>query len=280
MRQSLEHKRNDDQIKHLNVAFEIKKITENDADFFVFEGLASTFEMDQGKDIVMPGAFKKSLRARTPVLLWQHSSYEPIGMPVEIRETADGLYLKGKLPREDTFVSGRVIPQMKIGSIKSMSIGFYTKVSEYDNDTNIRKLMEIDLREVSLVTFPMNEGALISDFKAARDLPALLDALDLKSDARESLESSIRRVTSPGYTVDAIKAMTRRDLERGLRDAGFCSNDAAKMIAGQFEQRSESAGDDDDEQIKAALGEIAGMLDTFERDATIRSIFQKVNSHA
>lgn len=153
-------------LDRIEVPFEIKATNNDDKDFFTFEGLASTFgNVDQGGDVVVSGAFNKSLVKRAPVILWQHNSSEPIGMPVEVKEVQEGLYLKARLPKDDTLVKGRVIPQMKVGSIRKMSIGFNTIESDRDRD-GVRLLKELDLWEVSLVTFPMNEQAGVTGFKS------------------------------------------------------------------------------------------------------------------
>lgn len=153
-------------IEHIDVSFEVKQIDDSDDEFFRFEGLASTFgNVDLVNDIVLRGAFKDSLVEKTPVILWQHKSDSPLGMPEEIRETEQGLFLKAKLPKADTFVAGRVIPQIKVGSISTMSIGFRIVEREF-NDEGIRLLKKVDLLEVSLVTFPANELAKVTGFKA------------------------------------------------------------------------------------------------------------------
>ena len=90
----------------------------------------------------------------------------------EAREDAKGLFVKGIMPKDDTFVSGRVIPQMKSGSVSDMSIGFMIK--DYDIKEGVRYLKEVSLLETSLVTIPMNPEANVTGFKNAvsyQDLP-------------------------------------------------------------------------------------------------------------
>lgn len=155
-------------LERIDVNFEIKQILqEQDDGFFRFEGLASTFgNIDLVDDIVVKGAFTESLEKRIPKILWQHSYYEPIGMPEIIKEVDEGLFLVGKLPKEDTLVKGRVIPQIKVGSVNTMSIGFSIPEggSEVRSD-GVRLLKRIDLKEVSLVTFEANSLAKVSGFK-------------------------------------------------------------------------------------------------------------------
>ena len=146
--------------------FEVKATAEEN-NIFTFEGYASTFNnIDYGDDVVIRGAFANSLAKNSQVpILWQHQMSEVIGISVQLYEDDKGLFIKGNLPKEDTLVSGRIIPQMKVGSIKEMSIGFFTKNYDMAKD-GIRLLKEIDLFEVSLVTKAMNSQALVSGFKS------------------------------------------------------------------------------------------------------------------
>ncbi len=154
------------EMKHIMVPCHIELKQMDDPDFFFFEGYASTFgNLDRTDDIVMQGAFLESLSEMKPKLLWQHDTSEPIGIFEKIREDEKGLFVTGKMPKKDSFVSGRVIPQMEIGSINSMSIGFRTIKSEFDTETEIRKLIKVKLFEISLVSIPANPEAIITAFK-------------------------------------------------------------------------------------------------------------------
>ena len=90
---------------------------------------------------------------------------EVIGISVQLYEDDKGLFIKGNLPKDDTLVSGRIIPQIKVGSIQEMSIGYFVEDYEMKKD-GIRLLKKINLFEVSLVTKAMNSQALISGFKS------------------------------------------------------------------------------------------------------------------
>ena len=152
---------------------EIKQVSDEEGEFFEFEGYGSTFgNEDLGGDVVRPGAFEKSLaEARAsgePVpVLWQHDADMPLGVYVELSEDAKGLRVKGRMPKEDEFVSKRVVPQMKVGSIRKMSIGYRTRKSTFDEENFVRYLDEVELWEISLVTFPMNPQAGVTGFKNA-----------------------------------------------------------------------------------------------------------------
>jgi HK97 family phage prohead protease len=130
-----------------------------------FAGYASVFaEADDSGDIVMPGAFGKSLgrRGRDRVrLLFQHDPREPVGLWERIAEDGFGLWVEGRLvpgvPRADAL--RRLIASR---AIDGLSIGFRTVRASRDRGSGHRRLYEIDLWEISIVTFPMMAGARIA----------------------------------------------------------------------------------------------------------------------
>lgn len=154
--------------KTLDHEFELKALSETGE----FEGLASVFNVeDQVRDIVAPGAFKKSLRAakrrgRMPALLWQHDSREPIGAWLDMRETDEGLYAKGKLLINEIPRAKQAHALLQAGGLSGLSIGFQTIMSEMNDKTGVRTLTEVELWEVSLVTFPALDVARVANVKA------------------------------------------------------------------------------------------------------------------
>lgn len=161
--------------KYLTIPFKVTKQV-NDDEYFRFEGYASTYNnVDLGDDMVTEGAFENTLKTKAPSdinLLWQHNIDMPLGVYEEIRNDKNGLFVRGKMPKEHSQVKD-VMALMKCGAIKSMSIGYIPTKFDYD-DRGIRLLKEIDLYEISLVTMPMNPKAVITGTKAvsaARDLP-------------------------------------------------------------------------------------------------------------
>lgn len=138
-----------------------------------FIAYASTFHnTDEVGDAVQPGAFDNTLKNRRPKLLWMHDMRQPVGFIDSIYPDAKGLRIEGRMPKEDSFVSGRLAPQLRIGGVDSMSIGYRTVKSERVGEVN--KLLELDLFEVSFVTIPANTQATLQGFKGAThfdDLP-------------------------------------------------------------------------------------------------------------
>ena len=164
-----------EEIKHIIVPFTLidtKTITEKDSKgvskkYFTFKGYGSTFgNMDRVREVVVKGCFLESLKEMIPSLLWQHEWDEPVGIFVKIYEDDKGLYVEGKMPLDDDFVRGRVVPQLEIGSVKSMSIGYSTQKYTYDEENDIYYLTKVLLWEISLVTIPANKNAIITDMKS------------------------------------------------------------------------------------------------------------------
>ncbi|MEL7025696.1 MAG: HK97 family phage prohead protease [Pseudomonadota bacterium] len=123
------------------------------------EGYASIFgAKDTGGDIVAPGAYGASLKrlnadGRRVKMLWQHDPTEPIGVWDEVREDDKGLYVKGRL-LTDVARAKEAASLIEAGAIDGLSIGYRTVRAERDGKGR-RLLSELELWEVSLVTFPM-----------------------------------------------------------------------------------------------------------------------------
>ena len=155
----------------------------------VVAGYASLFgKRDQGGDIVQKGAYAASLArlkagGRAVKMLWQHDATQPIGVWDEVREDAVGLWVKGRILTE--VEKGReAAALLTAGAIDGLSIGYRTVRAERDGKGQ-RLLAELDLWEVSLVTFPMQAEARVSakaegsDSDLWRDMVAVFDAARL-----------------------------------------------------------------------------------------------------
>ncbi|MCO5133850.1 MAG: HK97 family phage prohead protease [Phyllobacteriaceae bacterium] len=170
-----------------------------------FEGYASVFnEVDLGNDIVAAGAFTGSLARRGPSgirMLFQHDAAEPIGTWEKIGETPQGLKVRGRLALATQ--KGREVHElMRAGAIDGLSIGFRTIRARQDRATGARRILEADLWEISVVTFPMQESARIESVKR--------------------FEAGLRQ----GGALPSI-----REFERWLvRDAGLSRSDARRVV--------------------------------------------------
>lgn len=140
-----------------------------------FSGYASLFgKVDLSKDVIERGAFARSLRdrgAKSIRMLYQHDPNQPIGVWREVREDARGLYVRGQLAT-GVARAREVHALMKDGALDGLSIGFRTVRARQDRDAGVRRVLEADLWEISVVTFPMLPEARVEAVKAAGD-PAL-----------------------------------------------------------------------------------------------------------
>ncbi|MDT3687351.1 MAG: HK97 family phage prohead protease [Pseudorhodoplanes sp.] len=132
------------------------------------EGYASLFgEIDASRDMVMPGAFAGTLKRRglrRIPMLFQHDPAEPVGIWLELREDHRGLYARGRLI-PDVMRARELLALLKAGTADGLSIGFKTLKARVDPKTRVRKLIELDLWEISLVTFPLLSGARVHAVK-------------------------------------------------------------------------------------------------------------------
>jgi HK97 family phage prohead protease len=158
-------------LKEYAYVFETKGVEDSG----VFEGYASTFgNVDQGGDVVQPGAFMEGIvKARSDrrviPMLWQHDQREPIGVWEDIAEDAKGLYVKGRLLLADDPLARRAHGLLKNKAIGGMSIGYRIPAGGIEMDEKkpgVAKLKKIDLREISLVTMPMNIQARVTSVKS------------------------------------------------------------------------------------------------------------------
>ncbi|GFE66711.1 HK97 family phage prohead protease [Litoreibacter roseus] len=126
-------------------------------------GYASLFGAeDQGGDIVQRGAYAKSLdtlkmQGISVKLLWQHDPATPIGVWDDVYEDERGLFVKGRLLTE-TQKGREAAALIEAGAIDGLSIGYRTVKADRDANGR-RQLAELELWEVSLVTFPMLQQA-------------------------------------------------------------------------------------------------------------------------
>lgn len=200
--------------------FEIKDLHADD-EFVHIEGLASTFgNLDLDRDIIAKGAFANSLATRMPKLLNQHRQDQPIGVIDQAFEAEEGLRIKARMPKDNSMVKD-LFPLLRMGAISSFSIGFNILEADTSSD-GVRTIKEIDLQEVSIVTFPANEEAVITGVKK----------LDENKENKETKDIDDK-------IVDAIKAesiSTKREFEQMLKDTGLFTKKAMITLASRFKE--------------------------------------------
>ena len=135
-----------------------------------FHGYASVFDVvdTQGEEVAR-GAFQKSIdrwkgRGRLPKMLWQHDMRHPIGVWEQLTEDETGLFVKGKLLL-DVAACREAYSLLRAGVVDGLSIGFVTIRSRHNSLKKCRLLEEIELHEISLVTFAANAEARVTGYK-------------------------------------------------------------------------------------------------------------------
>lgn len=224
----------------LESAFELKAV---DAEG-VFEGYASIFDrVDDGRDAVLPGAFARSLAdkgARAIKLLWQHDPKEPIGFIESLVEDMRGLYVRARLLPE-VQRAREALSLMRAGALDGLSIGYRALKARHEPGSGVRLLEDIDLQEISLVTFPMQRAARIAAFKAAAP-HSLRDFETFLRDAGGFSRREAKALAASGFR--AIGAGAPHPTGAARRDAGADwtpALDAALQLISEIEETDHDA---------------------------------------
>lgn len=214
----------------IDLSVEIKADDVTDAG--TFKGIASTMggTADDGGDIILPGAFDKTLaeggrNGTGPAFLWSHWSSEPLGIWKALKATSSTLQVTGEF-NMDTQLGREKHSLTRQGAVKGLSIGFGIPDGMAEiimrADSRIRKIKEVVLWEISLVTFPMNRRAQVTAVKAFN---ALLAARDERSFERGLRESGVSKQAAL-YITKLAKAGLR-ELDRPQVD----NNEFEKLFA-------------------------------------------------
>jgi len=173
--------------KYIERPFELKSVKSDGS----FTGYASVYgEIDSYRDVVVAGAFNKSLdrryraKGRAIPMLWQHNTTTPIGIyPIDdIKEDDVGFFVKGEC-NMDVQQGKECHALMKQGALSGLSIGYNTELDEWDDAGKTRILKEVDLWEISPVTFPAGDSARVVSVKSISGLETLSDCEQILRDA-------------------------------------------------------------------------------------------------
>lgn len=198
------------QYKTLSRPLEVKAVNEEGH----FSGYGSVFgNIDLHRDIILPGAFSKSIdrhqkNGTMPAMLWQHDMRDVVGKYNSIEEDDRGLKLSGRLFIKNSIPEAdKAYTLLREKAVSGMSIGFNIPKGgdEYNKEKDVWEIKEVDLVEVSIVTWPANPEAQIESVKSALDNPRKFERL-LRDAGLTPLQA--RRLMSGGYD-----ALLKRDAE-------------------------------------------------------------------
>lgn len=243
--------------KHITIPLEIKVLKKRE-----FEGYGSVFgNKDHGGDIVLPGAFKRTLAEykaedSLPVMFWMHDPSRVPGKWLDMQEDDRGLYVKGVLA--DTELGNEIHTLLGMKAVSGLSIGYTTEDADYGEEGE-RLLKEVNLWETSIVSLPMNPKAQIVHAKA--------------------------RLSERGEYVpngDEL-ALLKRDCEQFFRTKGFSKN-LAKMYVGNLfkDQIGETPKDPDamseEEMLTAAYEELELETNSGEMPDIVKKLDSLINT--
>lgn len=198
--------------ERLTVSFDLKAVNDRE-----IVGHGSVFgNVDLGGDVVMPGAFAKSLNEHSavgsaPKMFWMHDPKLVLGKWTSVQEDAKGLAVRGVLA--PTQLGDEIRTHLKMGSIDGLSIGYRTRKATF-NKAGHRLLHDVELGEISVVSMQMNPLATVEHVKS--------------------------RLSARGEYVP-----TGPEFERILREAG-CSREVAKRIAYKVRTFDDESGERSD----------------------------------
>lgn len=230
---------------NLTIPLQIKRLSDRE-----FDGHGSIFgNEDLGGDVVVPGAFKRSLaqhrKAKNwPQMFWMHDPSRVPGKWLSMSEDDDGLKVKGTLA--ETPLGDEIHTLLEMDAVRGLSIGYRTVDQDYDDD-GVRLIKEVDLWEVSIVSLPMNPLAQVAHVKS--------------------------QLSAMGEYVP-----TSREFERILRDVGCSQMVAKRMLSKIFEDEKVSRAELSvqvtdllkDQMVDAKI--VAAMSEIFECEDSSRDV--------
>lgn len=156
------------EMEYKATAFEVKELGEDGR----ISGYGAIYgNVDQGGDVLAMDAFKGCLAkiaagGPRPKMLWQHDPSRPIGVWDTISSDSRGLFLQGRV-LSDVAKGRETLALLRAKAIDGLSIGYKTIEQEYQETGRgtVRHIKEAELWETSVVTFPMNREATVTDVK-------------------------------------------------------------------------------------------------------------------
>lgn len=213
-------------LKTKAISFDVKAIKDDGT----FSGYCSVFDVeDSYGDVVKAGAFADTIKAwsdkgKMPPILWQHNRSEPIGIWTSLKEDDYGLYGEGELFVDDIQRAKEAHALMKRRAVDGLSIGYRVQKWSFNEEDSVLELLAIDLKEISVVTFPANEESLIDNVKNTLEkgeMPTLPEFEKFLRDAGGFSKSQATAIAGHGL----------RSLIQGEPEAKQSANDTSETLA-------------------------------------------------
>ena len=257
------------------------KAGKDDDGSMTFSGYGAYFNnIDSYGDIIVPGAFKSAVNyaKRTgdyPALMVQHGAdgYTPVGIFTKMVEDENGLYVEGKLA--DTERGREYYTLMKMEprpAIKGMSIGYFTRKAEYPSEENrksfpkgcMRKILDVELVEISLVTVPANKKATITGVKSefiVRDAEKALKEAGYSASEAKTIISIIKSTIADDDNTPATPEMSEEmTVEIHKSDESIKTEENAPQNGSQSEKMASPSDDEEEsDELKDLLNYLKDM---------------------
>ena len=169
----------------------------------IVTGYFSNFgNVDHDSDIILPGAFAKSIKERGPqgtneiYFLNQHNWTQPLGKPTVLQEDSKGLYFESTVTEASYGKDALILYEE--GLVAQHSIGFVTKRAEPEGNT--RLIQEVKLYEGSSVTRGSNELTPFTGFKSK-------SATELLADNDATIKSIIKCLKRGDLTDETLQLL-------------------------------------------------------------------------
>jgi hypothetical protein len=241
----------------LTVSLEIKSLSDRE-----FDGHGSIFgNVDLGGDIVLPGAFKRSLaqhrkEGSLPQMFWMHDPSRVPGKWLSMSEDEDGLAVKGVLAPTD--LGNEIHTLLKMDAVRGLSIGYVTQDQDFDKEGN-RLIKEADLWEVSVVSLPMNPLAQIAHVKTR------LSAEGAYVPTAREFETSFRKM-------GCSKQISRKLVSMIFDPSGATLEDEKEDEAGATLAQSKPSGVTLDDETQEALKALAALDELITGERLLRRL--------
>lgn len=237
------------------VPFELKSLHDDGEDFFIVEGYASAFGLiDSVDDRIEKGAYLDTIKNNPdgfPGFIMHDRWGLPVGLFFDLKEDEKGLFVKARLPKADDIVKGRLVPQIKTGSVNALSIGFRPLEFrfEMEGELQVRVLEKIDLKEISFINLGMqaDSEALLTDIKKNEKFTEKQNVVNAMVEVyRKGGTSKVKQEIKDFYhedgksdpfsaesviSTDELKNLSKSNMAYAIRELKISSN-AGNYLAG------------------------------------------------
>lgn len=251
-------------IFNIPIDFQIKAVGDDD-EVLQIEGFANTTTVDRVGDIILEEAWTKGgleNYLKNPIILAYHNHDRPIGKMVDYAVNDKGLKITAEIIKS----AGEVYSLIKSGVLKTFSVGFRTREADYDTDTDIFVIKDLELMEVSVVSIPANADSIFSvkkSFETDEEYTSFKaeffkDTNTAIADKELNTNSDKEEIIMP-QTQAEIEAELRAKIEKEITDEADRKANLAKEVSSVVET-----------QIKGTVETVKTQVETLKEEIETR----------